>query len=102
MNVKTALLTLVAAASGLGIAYMDSRPGFDDTGITAGLLLIAAGCLGSAAPQRPWLWALMIGLWIPLHAIASQHSVASLGMLLVLAFPFAGAYAGTALRTYLG
>jgi hypothetical protein len=53
------------------------------------------------APRRPWLWALAIGIWIPAETIMRQHSLGSLMMLLVLAFPFGGAYAGVAVRRVL-
>jgi hypothetical protein len=95
------LVIIVAVLVGLAIAYMDSRPRFDDAGITAGLMLISAGLLGLIAPQRPWLWALAIGIWIPAHAIARHHTLGSLAMLIVLLFPLAGAYAGMAMRRLL-
>ena len=40
---------------------VDSRPGWDDTGITAGLILLACAGLGMAMPERAWLWALLGG-----------------------------------------
>lgn len=85
----------VAIACGVCIASIDSRPGWDDTGITAGLLVLTSAAFGVVAPRGPWRWALAIGAWIPLAAIA-RHG--DLKMLIVLAFPLAGAYAGSALR----
>ena|SRR5436305_7538681 len=96
------ILIVVAIVIGLGIAYVDSRPHFDDAGITAGLLVISAGLLGLIAPQRPWLWALAIGIWIPLHAMVQHPEPKAVIMLVLLAFPFAGAYAGMAVRRNLG
>ena len=86
---------------GLGIAYVDSRPGWDDTGITAFLLLLSAGLLALLSPPQPWLVALAIGIWIPAHAIVRHHTLGSLAMLIALLFPLAGAYAGTAVRRLL-
>jgi hypothetical protein len=94
----TVTVLLVAIVLGLVIAYVDSRPHFDDAGITAGLLLMSAGMLSVIAPQRPWRWALAIGIWIPLHAIVQHPGPGALAMLAVLAFPFAGAYAGMVMR----
>jgi hypothetical protein len=91
-------LCFAAVACGMGIAYVDSRPGWDDAGISAGALLIAAGILGLAAPRRPWLWAVCIGIWIPANAIARTPSLSSLAMLIVLLFPIAGAWMGRAVR----
>jgi hypothetical protein len=91
---------LFGAASlvGLLIAYVDSRPGWDDAGMTAFSMLLSGGVFGMIGPQRPWLWALAIGLWIPAFALARTASLGSLVMLVVLAFPLAGAYAGMAAR----
>jgi hypothetical protein len=92
------VLLVLAVAVGLGIAFVDSRPNWDDTGITVVALLVSAGIFGLVQPGRPWLWALAIGIWIPLGAILRSHSIGSIMMLVVLVFPLAGAYAGTALR----
>jgi hypothetical protein len=77
--------------AGLFLAYLDARPNWNDSGILAGGLLLSAALLAVAGYQRPWLLALAIGIWIPLHDIYLSHN---LSMLLVLIFPFVGAYAG--------
>ena len=88
-------LLAIALASGLLIAYVDSRPTWDDTGITVFALLVTSGIIGLLVQRRPWLYALAIGLWIPLWGVIQAQNVS---MLLVLLFPFAGVYAGWALR----
>jgi hypothetical protein len=92
---RKALVVIAALAAGALIAWIDSRPTWDDTGITAGMLLAASALFGYLWPQRPWLWAFLIGAWIPLVAITHHQSLWSL---LVLGFTFAGAYAGWAIR----
>jgi len=92
------IVTVVSIAIGVAIAYIDSRPHFDDAGITAGLMVISAGLLAMIAPQRPWLWALAIGICIPAHAMVQHPGLKSLTMVVLLAFPLAGAYAGMAMR----
>jgi hypothetical protein len=47
------LRLLAAIGFGLLIAYSDSRPTWDDAGITALALLIACGLFGFLAPSRP-------------------------------------------------
>ena len=89
------ILLVVALVFGLFIAYVDSRPTWDDTGITALAVLTSCGLLGMLGLKRPWQWALLIGVWIPLIGIASTHNY---GSLLALIFAFAGAYAGTFVR----
>ena len=77
------------------ITYVDSRPTWDDTGISAGVLFITGAVLGFLGPNRPWLWALALGAWIPLLGIALTHNY---GSALALVVSFAGAYAGAFTR----
>ena len=88
---------LFAAAVGLGLllAYVDSRPTWDDTGISAGLLLVSSGLLGAVEPARPWRWALSVGIWIPVVGILTGGNV---GSLIALAVAFVGAYGGMMVR----
>jgi hypothetical protein len=88
-------LLAIALASGLLIAYVDSRPTWDDTGITVFALLVTSAIIGLLVQRRPWLYALAVGLWIPLWGIIHAQNAS---MLLVLLFPFVGVYAGWALR----
>jgi hypothetical protein len=54
---------------------------------------------GAIGPDRPWLWALAVGAWIPIYEIPSTRNY---GSLLALVMAFVGAYAGTGLRKLLG
>ena len=92
------VLLVVAIGAGALITYVDTRPTWDDTGITAVVLLVFSGLLGFLGPSRPWLWALVVGSGIPLLSIVHTHSYSSL---LVLAITFAGSYAGAAIRRQL-
>jgi hypothetical protein len=87
-------LVVVALGSGLVIALVDSSPGWDSTGMTAGALLIAAAIAAFMAGDRPWLWSLLVGL--PTPAIEIRPSGAT-GSLLALAFAAVGAGMGWAL-----
>ena len=89
------LVMLCGVAVGLVVAFVDSRPTWDDTGVTAGALLLVTLLLGALAPQRPWAIALAVGIWIPLFGILARGNY---GSILALAFAFAGAYAGALLR----
>lgn len=95
---RNGILLCAAVVFGVAIAYVDSRPGWDATGITAFSMLIVAGVLGFIGPRRPWLWAIGVGAWIPLYAILKRPSAGAVAMLIVLLFPLAGAYAGMAMR----
>jgi hypothetical protein len=89
------ILFVVALCIGGLVAYVDSRPNWDDAGITALAVVVSCGLLGAAGPQRPWLWALAVALWIPVLGVALAGTY---GGLLALPFGFAGAYSGMAVR----
>jgi len=89
------VLLAIAVLAGLFSAYVDSRPTWDDTGILAGGLLIVSGLLTLLGHRRPWLIALAVGIWIPLHDIYLSHDFS---LLLVLLFPLVGAYGGWLVR----
>lgn len=88
-----------AVIVGLSIAWIDSQPHWDDSGITAGMLLIGSALLGLGVTRRAWMIGLAVGAWIPLwmmvHATRIGSAAASL---LILIFPMAGAYGGFLLR----
>ena len=93
-------LFLTAAALGFAIAWLDARPTWDDTGVTAGLLLLAAALLGFLGPRRAWRWAFLVGAWIPLHAMIRAPGAGALLMFVVLLFPLTGASVGVLLRRW--
>jgi hypothetical protein len=92
---KQKILLVAAVIFGLLVAYVDTRPNWDDTGITVFALLIGSAMIGLLLEKRPWLYALAIGLWLPLWYILTTHN---LSMLLLLAIPFIGVFIGWALR----
>jgi hypothetical protein len=89
------------------IDWVDSRPHWDDSGITAGLLFLGAAFLAFFYWRRPWLVGLAVGfaLWwhLTMSVYAGHHFAAKaiLTPLLVFIFPLAGAYAGMGLRRVL-
>ena len=91
-------LIMLALILGLLITYMDTRPNWDDTGVSALAIFLSCGLLGVMGPARPWLWALAVGLWIPVFGITLRHNF---GSLLALVIAFVGAYAGMVFRKML-
>ena len=89
------LSIVVAVGAGLGIAYLDSRPGYDDTGITAAGLAIAALVAvlidGSGRLLRVAAIAVLVGIWIPVFEIAAPGTY---GSLLAFVFSAVGAFIG--------
>jgi hypothetical protein len=95
MSAIEKLLVLIAIVIGHVFAYIDSRPNFDDTGVLAVSIAIACAALAYLYPRRPWVWALAVGIWLPLHSAIHNGNF---GSILALAFALAGAYFGAAIR----
>ena len=89
------ILIGIALAMGGLITYVDSRPSWDDTGVTAMALLAISGIFGFIRPKQPWIFALALGVWIPIFGF---FRLQNLWTLLALALAFVGAYSGAALR----
>jgi hypothetical protein len=98
MKVVDWLLLLGALALGLLLALVDSSPGWDDTGVSAAAVFAAAAAFGAARPSRAWLWALAVGLWIPVLGIAVRGNAEAL---IALVPALLGAFAGAAARRLL-
>lgn len=98
ISVMQKILLSFAVCSGLFMAYIDSRPTWDDTGITAGAILLVCGMVALLGYRRPWLLALAVGIWIPLYGYFVARNY---GSILALLIAFIGAYTGWAFRTIL-
>lgn len=90
------ILTVVAAlALGAAIAYVDTRPNWDDAGITAGCLFLSAGVLSFVSPRLSPIIAIAVGGWIPLIEIARGGNY---GSLIALAIAVVAALCGAGAR----
>jgi hypothetical protein len=87
-------LVLVALMLGMLIFMVDSSPGWDDTGVSAAMVLAASGLMGAIHPARAWVWALAVGSWVPLMGFALKPAGFHPASVLALAIATAGAYAG--------
>jgi uncharacterized membrane protein (UPF0136 family) len=56
------VISAIALLVGAGIGYVDSRPHWDDTGITVGVLILVGGLLGYLRPRSFWITGLLLGL----------------------------------------
>ncbi len=83
---------LAVAAGGL-IAWVDTRPTWDDTGMTAGALLITAG-LAALVGLRWWLAAILVVCPLLLAEVRS----AGLAVVLAPGFAVVGGIGGSLLR----
>jgi predicted signal transduction protein with EAL and GGDEF domain len=90
----------LAIIAGLVIAWIDSRPSWDDAGITVMMVLISALVLGFLASHKPWLIAILVSIWIPIFGIILSHNF---GGFIALVPGFIGAYLGYFIkRQFLG
>ena len=96
---RSLYLLLLALTFGLAIGFVDTRPAWDDTGITAGAVFLSSALLGALMPSRAWVWALAVGGTIVLFNLAVNGGF---GALLALCIAVAGAYAGAFFRRMFG
>jgi uncharacterized membrane protein YczE len=89
------MLFIIACSLGILIGWIDSRPTWDDTGITVGMILSVTVVLGYAMPDRAWTSALLVGIWIPLWNILVHNNYATF---VALAIALIGAYLGAFVR----
>jgi len=72
---------------------VDSSPGWDSTALTVAAITGSAGIIAAIAGERPWLWALLIGLPTPIvEGVLGGNG----GSVLALGFAAVGATAGWA------
>jgi hypothetical protein len=90
-NLKFGITLAIAILSGLLIAWIDSRPGWDDSGITATLLVLASGLISYFYKSKPIVWGLAVSCWIPILGIVKSNDFT---LLLILIFGFPGAFGG--------
>ena len=106
-TLTTILMAILALADGVFIGYADSRS--DDPAITLVVLAAFTFLLGALGPRRPWLWPLLVGIWVPVLDVvlpdvglvprdtagSPPTILNALGVLgVVMAACFGGSYAG--------
>ena len=92
------ILLLLACVIGFFLGKLDTSKNWNDTGITAGAILLSSFLLGALMTNFAWLWAIIIGGFIFCFNIILSGNYGSAGAFL---FAFAGAYAGVLFRKYI-
>ena len=92
-RVQVGMAGLLALGAGCAIAWVDTRPSWDDTGVTAGALLVAAGLAAFGGVRWRFAALLVAG---PLLAVEIRGL--GWGAVLVVAFALAGAGIGAVAR----
>src|SRR5580765_2084556 len=72
----------IALLLGTVIGYIDSRPTWDDTGITVGAVLISSVLVAASAPRMGWLAGALVGLPILLFNVLLTGNWGSVGGLI--------------------
>lgn len=99
-TLRVAALVLTAGVIGWGIGYMDTRPGWDDAGITAGALLLSGAVCGALMPRFAWLSGLALGLPVFVMNVALHGNYGSaLATVIALVGAALGAFSGWVFRS---
>lgn len=98
-------LLLQTCFIGLFIGWWDIQ--ITEVSISVLLLLMLGFFAGYAQPKRAWLFALTLGMWIPIFAfigkglgLTTPTNIELVTSLLAFAFAFAGAYGGAIVRRF--
>jgi hypothetical protein len=87
----TSIVLLAATALGLGIGYVDSRPTWDDTGISAAAILLTAAILAAVRPRAAWWVGTIVGVAVLGWSVATGGGF---GAAVALPIALIGAAAG--------
>jgi hypothetical protein len=87
------ILAAFAVTMGAGVAWMDTRPTWDDTGVTVGTLVLAAGYVAGAG-LRWWAAALLVATPI----LVAELPNAGWSIAVSLAFTGVGSLLGATVR----
>lgn len=92
MNSRTAYIApVLGLAVGLFLGYVDSRPNWDDTGITAVAVFCAAAAITSVRPRLFWLTGLAVGLPIlVMNAVLHANYGSAIAVVIALVGSLAG------------
>jgi len=90
---------LLSLAVGCLIGYVDSRPTWDDTGITAGSIFLASLLLAVWRPRSGWLTGLLIGGPVVAFNVIATGNLASL---LALVIALVGSIVGILIARTMG
>ncbi|HEY2917025.1 MAG TPA: hypothetical protein VGI98_07415 [Candidatus Limnocylindrales bacterium] len=93
------VLVVAALVVGSGIGLLDSRPTWDDTGVTVALLVLAGAIFAAVDGRHPWGWALLVGAPLAIIEVPASGSLAPLAG---VAFAAVGAAGGWLLARTIG
>jgi len=89
LQLRQLITGVLALAAGIAIAYVDTRPTWDDAGITAGVLFVAAG-LAALGGVRPLLAAVLVAG----PMVLAEYRTAGPGLVIAPLIALVGAFGG--------
>ncbi|MEO8480167.1 MAG: hypothetical protein ABI542_11105 [Gemmatimonadota bacterium] len=96
---RAAATTAAALVLGCAIAYIDTRPTWDDTGVTVGLVVLVAGSLAAVSPPMRWLIGLAVGVPVlVMNVLASGGWSSSIAVAVAIMAAGVGGAIGSAMR----
>lgn len=78
MTWKDAAAIAVAIGVGCAVGFVDSRPNWDDTGVTVGLLVLTALVLACIRPRVAWVSGLAVSVPVVLFNAITRGGFGSL------------------------
>jgi hypothetical protein len=93
-RLKFPLLLWFALVIGLAAGWVDTRPTWDDTGVTVFFVLLTSALFGAVMPSRAWAFAFAVGGGVWGFNIVLAGNIGA-GVVLIAAF--VGAYGGVLL-----
>jgi hypothetical protein len=89
------LLIILSLAVGLTIGWIDSRPNWNDTGVTVGLIFLSSFLLSLLAEKHFWVIGIIIGICITSFNYILHNNLQSVVSFIIA---FAGAYSGAGIK----
>ncbi|HMC57279.1 MAG TPA: hypothetical protein VKH19_19015 [Gemmatimonadaceae bacterium] len=86
---------ILGFVAGVGIAFVDTRPTWDDAGVTAAAVFLVAAIVGAARPRSFWIGGLAVGLPVlALNAILHGNYGSAIAVAIAVLAAAAGAMLG--------
>lgn len=94
-GILEAVVPVAALLAGVAIGFVDSRPTWDDAGVTAASLVLAAGVLAATRPRLWWVAGLLVGLPVlGFNYLAHSRFDSAIAIVFALAGAGVGAWLG--------
>jgi len=94
-RLRSLIPAILGFLAGAGIAFVDTRPTWDDAGVTAAAVFLVAATVGAARPRLFWIGGLAVGLPVLAWNVLLHGNY---GSAIAVVIALVGAGVGAALR----